>query len=158
MVHRTITRLIIGGLIFGILSFRCPAQEMDTKILNFSVNVEPHISLKVLRGTDRDSVRIKISTNMVRPYQVFVVPFGPLTDQRGKVLSSKYLKFSIVGTEKGRSEVPIPTPISLNEQLIYTSNLNGDPDTFDVVFYFQAEEKVPVGTYTLNLTYRIQVQ
>lgn len=151
------------------------AQSADIKTIDFSVFIEPVISLEVIPGREgrniifsgeeikKDevirSIQISIKTNTARPYQVFIIPLGSLTNQQGKTLPPEYLKFSVTDVKKGKSEVPLPVPFPLVEKLIYTSNSQGDEETFTIMFYFWTFKKmISAGTYTLNLAYRIESQ
>jgi hypothetical protein len=169
-------KVIFYFIIYFILSCYPPqalAQDTDTKVLSLSVSIEPVLALRVSsegenivfrraeieRGQTSRTVQLSVINNTGAPYKIFLEASGPLDNSRGTELSLDYLKFTVSGTKRGRSEVPSAVALSLGEQLIYSSNAKGEGDNLTITFSLEPKFKmIPAGRYVSNISYRIVTQ
>jgi hypothetical protein len=157
------------------LAFPLLAQNSDTKVMNLAVTIQPSIVLEVLsatatekitfnqqdiqKGASSKSIQVRVNSNKNAPYKVFMLPIGSFANERGLDLSSEFITFNIAGVQKGKNEIPEAVPLPTNEQLIYTSNSEGDAETFTIMFYLETLNKIiPAGKYNLNFKFRLATQ
>jgi len=167
-----ISCLLISCVFLGMVWIRgVQAQNSDTKIMSLGLTIEPGLSLQVQgtgeklifgqediqRGEISKSIQVKINSNTGTPYKVYMIPLGSFVNEQGLDLPAEYMSFNIADLKKGKSEVTQPTAIPDTETLIYSSDAEGDSQTFTILFNLKATNQlVPAGKFNVNFKFRLE--
>ncbi len=129
-------------------------------VTNLSVNpVEGGNSLRFGR-VDNQSVankeaRIRIISNDGKQYQIFQRILEPLVNERGYSMNPSGITTYTLNASNsaGTLYVQEPTSFGYSDQLLYTSNPNGDSDSFQVVYNIDKNKIEQSGDYLGKLQY-----
>lgn len=101
------------------------------------------------------AVKVEVNTNMKTPYQVIQRIDTPLTDEKGNKIPEKFfrMKVELPGEDKGKTDFLNFQPAGVGDKVIFTSNAEGDPVTFDIIYRLDVSYEVVAGDYSTQVTY-----
>ena len=103
-------------------------------------------------------VKIRITSNLGKQYQVFQRLEGRLVNERGVILNPSAVVFSTLrgSNSTGSLYQEEPVGLSYNDQLLYVSNPQGDSDSFFVVYTFRGERLNAYGQFLGKIVYTLR--
>jgi len=103
-------------------------------------------------------VKVRITSNLGKQYQVFQRLEGGLVNERGVILNPSAVVFSTLrgSNSTGSLYQEEPVGLSYNDQLLYVSNFQGDSDSFFVVYTFRGERLNAYGQFLGKIVYTLR--
>jgi hypothetical protein len=103
-------------------------------------------------------VRVRITSTDGLQYQVFQRLEQSLVNEQGQPLNNDAVQIYTISGSNGSGSLyaQTPEPLSLSEQLIYTSNSAGDSDSFIVVYNASARRISGRGQFTGAVSYTVR--
>jgi hypothetical protein len=103
-------------------------------------------------------LKVRITSAIGKQYQVIQVVSDPLrTDDGHEFPFKNFVVYGLRGTNSfGTLHVEQPFPVSLNRQVLYTSNTSGASDSFTLVYSLIPPEQVQPGSYRGRISFVIQ--
>ena len=100
---------------------------------------------------------IIVHSNLRRPYQVLHSLQGPMTNEKGKEFDSKYFTFrvDIPSSQKGRTKFNDLSSVQTGEYPVYSSDKNGSPATFKVVYQLQGYPQMNSGEFRVPIRFSL---
>lgn len=104
-------------------------------------------------------VKLTVSSDSGRPYQVFQRVNGSWIGPDGKEIPLEAIRFSLSETRtSGSNRFPGPTPLSLGEQEIFLSDSSGSPDELLLTYAVKLPVGQRAGAYRTTVSYRVVAQ
>jgi len=101
-------------------------------------------------------VKLNVSSNSARPYQVFQRVNGPWLSPDGKEIPMSAVQFSISETRtNGANRFPSPAPMSLGEQEIFLSDPAGTAEELLITYKVKVPKGQLAGSYDTKVSYRM---
>lgn len=105
----------------------------------------------------RREVNVGITTDIGKQYEVIQRFLEPLTNAEGVSLSgNNFTLYGIRGTNLYGTLRVEEIPVSLGESIIYTSNQQGTPDSFTLVYSLKGPFNVPQGSYRGRISFTLR--
>ncbi len=102
---------------------------------------------------------VDVRSDLGKQYRVIQVLFESLTSAQGNRLSNfnNFTVYSLRGSNRlGTISVDQETPVSLSRNIIYTSNSQGESDSFTLVYNIKGPLNVPAGSYRGRIGFTIE--
>lgn len=155
----------IQFLFFVILPFLFLGSPRDAFAL-FTISARPYEGGNDLRF-DRVSdvgpyggkaVIVSIQSDIVRQYQVVQTLLDPMTDTEGVSLSQEnFTVYGLLGSNaKGTLGVQQEVNVSPGRTILYTSNTQGDQDSFQSVYVIKNAAEASGGSYHGRIAYTLE--
>ncbi len=103
-------------------------------------------------------VRLNVTSNSGRPYQVFQRVNGPWTGPDGKEVPMSAVRFFISETRGGTNRFPSSAPLDLGEQEIFLSDPSGPADELLLTYTVKLPVGQRAGSYRTTVSYRVVAQ
>jgi len=102
-------------------------------------------------------VTVKVRSNMNVPYQVIQRLSNPLVDERGDVIPEKLftMRVELDKDQKGQTKFSDFSAVKVKDNVIYTSNANGDSAVFNIIYRLETSFDVLAGDYSTQATYSL---
>lgn len=144
-------------------------QEPVTAILNIFAEIESESSIEIKTPTGSKSISLNAAREEARSSQVSVDILGgfgnqfkiiqsitePLTSLDGKEFPYDVLSFVVSGLEKGSGPTQL-TPLSGHDEVIYTSNPQGDAESFTIEYNLGDLSGQKAGKYRTRIRYLLE--
>ncbi|MCX5701573.1 MAG: hypothetical protein NTW64_01125 [Candidatus Omnitrophica bacterium] len=146
------------------------SQAPVTQILNIFavIETESAIEIKTETGarvislsaatleTQTKSVLVDCKGDLGSQFRIFQLLLQPLQSDEGKELPAEAINFKIDGAKKGVGQTEA-TPLSANQkELIYTSGLKGDSESFAINYSLIEPERYNAGRYKTKIAYIVE--
>ncbi len=108
-------------------------------------------------GVVNKEVTLRVTSNISKQYRIIQQVLNPLSTVTGYEVPYTSLRvYAIRGTNKyGTLSVTNEIPVSLSRSILYTSNTQGTPDSFQLVYRLLTSE-VPAGSYRGRISYTLE--
>lgn len=154
-MRRTVI-LILGGIFLllpwtGFSAFDLSVTPYEgTSSLNFG-RITPGSSVN-------KEVKLRILSTQEVQYQLRQQLLDPLVNEKGQQLERTALQFYTLrgSNSQGSLHQDSPFPLSLSEQTIYTSNPQGDSDSFIVVYTVEPQKLNVSGKFSGRILYTLR--
>ena len=154
-------KLLILSLAFVFL-FIVPNAPAAT----FSLSVTPYAGgydlrygkLGLASGRINREVTVNITSDIAKQYRLVHDLLEPLSTAQGSRISeSNFVVYGIRGTNKyGTINVAEEVPVSLNRQILYTSNQAGTSDSFTLVYGLIPQLGIETGSYRGRISFTLE--
>ena len=173
LVYRLLTSNVPAGSYRGRISYTLEpidsSQNSHTVVLNVfaEVSVENAIIIQTqdgsktisLKHADKTKHNFDVSFDIIgglgQQFKVIQIIPQPLASPEGKELALESVNFTVRGNKRGVATSQ-STALSKREQVIYTSNINGDPDKFLITYNLGDLSWQRPGRYKTTLKYILQ--
>lgn len=161
---------VMPGSYSGRMAFTLEPIDSTTavppQILNVYVQIESTAIVSVTTATGSSfitlnsikenaqsaDILVDVKSNIGSSYNIYHLVTSTLVSEKGLQLPVGAITFSVSGGDKGKKDTT-PTNLSLNRQLLYTSNQKGDKDSFAVTYKIGDLSKAKAGKYKGTLQY-----
>lgn len=109
-------------------------------------------------GINRE-VTVRINSDIGKQYRLIQTLFEPLTNAQGISISSRdnFVVYGLRGTnQNGTLSVEHEEPVSFGRTIIYTSNHEGNSDSFTLVYALKGPFDVPAGVYRGRIGFTLE--
>lgn len=141
--------------IFGILTFAVSedgqVQKEGSTLLRFGI-----VGFKA--GTKESKVRLKVNSNLGRPYLVTQKLATPLENEQGDKIPDELLTFETkkAGETKGNVKFAEETKFESEKDIsIFVSNSAGESDEFDITYKLRVTPDTHGGDYSTQISYSL---
>ncbi len=103
-------------------------------------------------------VRLRITSDEHQQYQVFQRVQNPLINEKGTILDQEAIKnYTLSGSNSlGTLYAQNETSLAYGEELLYTSNPNGDDDSFTVIYRIDKDQLSQGGNFLGKIIYTVR--
>lgn len=153
--------LVIAALVLGVL-----ALFYQDACAEFSLSVRPYAGgyelrydkLNVSEGRVNREVTVTISSDIAKQYRLLQSFVQPLTNNSGgRIPSKNFVVYAIRGSNRyGTMNVIQEVPLYMDRQLLYTSDTNGSPDSFVLVYGLIPSSDFAPGYYRGRLAFILE--
>lgn len=105
--------------------------------------------------SQEQKVQITAHSNLGQPYQVLQVVSRRLVSTEGNALPQESLTFYGTQAKTGTLAVMTPTPVKEGQNVVFTSNSAGDPESFELMYELKVPRDARGGSYSSDLNYTI---
>lgn len=155
---------------FSLRAINDPTQPEKTEPLNVIVQVgagKPTIEITTATGTKIISlnsvkenmqsfdVLVNIKAGLGAQFEISQVIPRALESAEGEQIPYRAINFQIREAKKGIGVVR-PLALSVGPDILYTSGLKGEPDSFIITYSLQDIEKLKAGRYRTTIQYRLE--
>ncbi len=146
----------------GILLFLSIILIPSLSFAAISLNVTPadgSSSLKLEQaylGLDnKKDVRIRVTATDGKRYQVFARVLDPIVNEKGESLDVRSVSLATMASSNtsGTLYLQNENPLSMGEQLIYSSGQNGESDSFTITYALSPQNISSGGNYSGRLVF-----
>ncbi|MCG3176536.1 MAG: hypothetical protein MOGMAGMI_01494 [Candidatus Omnitrophica bacterium] len=100
-----------------------------------------------------EELTLTVDTDLGAQYRILQTLYQPLTNEQGRTLpSGAWIQFS-PSEPLGTLRPKLETPVQLGQHQIYTSNTQGESDSFILVFNVRVPEDQPGGVYRTQISF-----
>ena len=114
---------------------------------------------RVLSGLDnKKELRVRISTNDGKRYQVFQSLVEPIVNERGESLDLKAIELASVPSSNGSGTLYLQNidHLSMSEQLVYTSGQGGESDSFEIAYMIRPDLLNVSGNFSGKVVFTLR--
>jgi hypothetical protein len=105
--------------------------------------------------TQKQHVSITVNNNTEEQYQVTQIISRPFSNEAGFSIPEDYFKATTEGKVSGTLSYLSLTPVKRGETVIYRSDIDGNPASFDIFYELTLPQDAAGGEYTSEVTYSI---
>lgn len=166
MKKTTQKSLIIRCIPYILLIVLCFVALEEAQAL-FTITARPYDGgfdlrfekISVLTPSDAEKeVTITVNTDIGTQYQVYQYVNQPLSSSQGMSLSTRAFSVYTLRGSNSRGTLQLDSEISVtaNKTLVYTSNVNGDNDSFIIVYRIHPSLVTHSGFYRGRISFQIE--
>jgi hypothetical protein len=102
-------------------------------------------------------VTLTVRTNLHKPYQVTQAFSSPLTNEKGKEIDKDHflVKVDVPAGQKGKTKFVEFSPMEVGEYPVYSSDGQGSPATFKVLYRLQAYSQMNAGNFLAPIRFSL---
>lgn len=100
-----------------------------------------------------EELTLSVTSDLGTQYRILQMLYQPLTNETGRTIpSGAWIQFS-PSEPLGNLRPKLETPVALGQHQIYTSNAQGESDSFIIVFNVRVPEDQPGGIYRTQISF-----
>lgn len=108
-------------------------------------------------GHVNKEVTITVNSDIAKQYRITQTLFEPLSSMRGASLPSNgFLVYGLRGSNRSGTLTEQSIPVSMGRQVIYTSDTQGSPDSFTLVFDLAIPGDIESGSYRGRIGFSLE--
>ena len=142
----------------------CIRDSLEGVKAEFSLSVVPYEGGydlrfgKIFQGKVNKEVIVKItSTTLGKRYRLIQVLLEPLTNSEGRrIPQNSFSVYGIRGTNRYGTLLEREIPVSLGRTIIYTSDPQGNSDSFNLVYSLKVTPEQAPGFYRGKIVYILE--
>jgi hypothetical protein len=157
--RKKMRKIVFVTLIIGLCS-------CSPVLAAFNASVRPYVGGSDLRfelatpvnNEINQQVIIDINTDIGKQYQLIQTILEPLTNSQGvSIPQNNFFVKGVLGSNRsGTLSVQQELPVSLGRTIIYTSNVEGIADSFDLLYILKYPLRVPSGSYRGRMAFSLE--
>jgi hypothetical protein len=109
-------------------------------------------------GPKESKVRMKIESNLNKPYLITQKIMGLLQNDRGNRIPSELFTFQLSATENTKGTLKFDRDMAVdpeNDVTIFVSNSTGESDEFEITYRLRVTVDTPGGDYNTGVSYSL---
>lgn len=141
--------------VFGIAAF---AVSKEGEVLKESGALLRFGVVDFKRGAQESKVRVKINSNLGRPYLVTQKLASPLENEQGDKIPDEQLTFTMRESELTKGKVKFEDEAVFESERdisIFVSDAAGDSDEFDITYRLKVTPDTHAGDYATQISYSL---